>query len=147
MNSVQSTDAIVLSAARWFWWIAALSLINTALFYAGSSTNFVIGLAMTTFASMALADHVALALGVVAVTLGFYFLMGWQAQRQKAWAFYLGLVFYALDALIYVKFEDWMSVAFHAWAMFGIFKGVLRLRALASAPVPSSQADGVEVGQ
>jgi hypothetical protein len=50
------------------------------------------------------------------------------AQREQAWAFYLGLVVYALDALIYLRFQDWLPVAFHAYAIFAIFKGVARLR-------------------
>src|SRR5258706_7798546 len=88
MTTLASTDAAVLSAARWFWWIAGLSLVNTILFHSGSDTSFVVGLAMTTLASAIFKSNLPLAIGLAGVTIGFYFLMGLQAQRHKAWAFY-----------------------------------------------------------
>jgi len=54
--------------------------------------------------------------------------MGLYGMRGKAWAFYLGLFVYILDALIYVWAQDWMSVGFHALAIFFIVKGVMSLR-------------------
>jgi hypothetical protein len=53
--------------------------------------------------------------------------MGSQGARGKLWAFYVGLAVYALDALIYVSFQDWMPVAFHALAIFFIGRGALSL--------------------
>jgi len=127
-------DPIVRSGARWFWWIAGMSLLNAGLLLSGSDTNFVIGLAMTTLAGAAFADQLPVAMVLIAITVGFYFFMGLQAQRGKLWAFYAGLAVYAVDALIYARFEDWMPVGFHALAAFFIFKGVMRLRELAGAP-------------
>jgi hypothetical protein len=37
----------IVSAARWFWWIVALSIINTILLHSGSETSFVMGLGFT----------------------------------------------------------------------------------------------------
>jgi len=128
MNTNHSSDPIVLSAARWFWWIAALSLVNTGLFFGGSDTNFVIGLGLTTLSNVILAKNIAAALAAVVVTVGFYFVIGLMAQKERLWAFYVGLVVYALDALIYVKFDDWLPVAFHAFAIYSIGKGVMRIR-------------------
>jgi hypothetical protein len=127
-------DPIVRSAARWFWWIAGLSLVNAVLQVSGSDVNFVIGLAMTTLASAMVSVTKVIGLALIAITVGFYFLMGQQAQRGKLWAFYVGLAVYVVDALIYLRFEDWMSVGFHAFAIFCIFKGVMRLRELARQP-------------
>ena len=84
MNDVQSSDPEVVSAARWFWWIAALSLVNTGLFYAGSDTSFVIGLGLTTLASVFFAFNVAIAGTIIAATLAFYGWIGWVAQRGIA---------------------------------------------------------------
>lgn len=127
-------DPIVKSAARWFWWIAGLSLVNAVMFHAGSDTNFVLGLAMTTLASVMFAQLMPVAIALTAVTVGFYFAMGLYAQRGKLWAFYAGLAVYIVDALIYLKFEDWMSVGFHALAIFFIFRGLLRVRELERMP-------------
>ncbi|MFG6488524.1 hypothetical protein ACG04R_17690 [Roseateles sp. BYS78W] len=127
-------DPIIRSAARWFWWIAGLSLVNAAMFISGSETNFVLGLAMTTLASAFYAAKPALAIAGIAITVGFYFFMGLHAQRGKLWAFFVGLAVYAVDTAIYVMFEDWMSVGFHALALFFIFRGVMRVRELARLP-------------
>jgi len=128
-----AADPVIQSAARWFWWIAGLSLVNAVMFHSGSNVNFVVGLAMTTLASVAFAQNLPVALGLAGITVGFYFLMGLYAQRRALWAFYLGLAVYALDALIYVRFQDWMSVGFHALAGYFIFKGAQRTRELARA--------------
>jgi len=132
MSQVTS-DPVVRSAARWFWWIAGLSLVNMVLFYAGSQTTFVIGLAMTTIASAMSAGSLPVAIVLAGLTIAFYFAAGFYAQQQKLWAFYLGLAVNVADGLIYVSFQDWMPVAFHALAAYFIFKGIVRVRALAAA--------------
>ncbi len=129
-----TTDPVVRSAARWFWWIAGLSLVNAVMFYSGSNTNFVIGLAMTTLASAAFAGNVPLAVALAALTIAFYGVIGYYAQAPKLWAFYLGLAVYVLDALIYVYVQDWMPVAFHGLAGYFIVRGILRARALEALP-------------
>lgn len=128
-----TVDPAVQSGARWFWWIAGLSLVNTVLFHSGSDVNFVLGLGLTTLANLLFVDQVPLALALSTLTIGFYVLVGWQAAQGRLWAFYVGLVVYAADALIYVQVGDWMSVAFHAVAIFFIAKGVMRARELGSA--------------
>jgi len=128
-----AVDPVVQSAARWFWWIAGLSLVNAVMFHSGSDVNFVVGLAMTTMASVAFANNLPVAIVLAGVTIGFYFLMGLYAQRQRLWAFYLGLAVYAVDALLYAAVKDWMSVGFHVLAGFFIFKGIQRTRELQRA--------------
>jgi len=124
----EPTDPIVQSAARWFWWIAGLSLVNAVLFHSGSDATFVVGLAMTMMASIVFAQNLPVAIALAGACVGFYFLMGLYAQRRQLWAFYLGLGAYVVDALIYVMVQDWMSVAFHALAAFFIFRGIQRVR-------------------
>jgi len=135
MSESQSriTDPVVQSAARWFWWIAGLSVVNTALSHSGSDTNFVVGLGITAIADAVFAHARPIAFAIDAVAIGFFFLMGLHGARGKAWAFYVGLAVYVLDAFIYAKFGDWMPVAFHGLAIWFIAKGVLRLREPAPA--------------
>ena len=140
LNMTEPMDPVVQSAARWFWWIAGLSLVNTVMFHSGSNFNFVLGLAMTTLASAVFAQALPIAIGLAALTIGFYFVIGLYAQRGKLWAFYVGLAVYLIDALIYVAFEDWMSVGFHVLAGFFIFKGIQRVRELAKVPQPAAGA-------
>ena len=104
--------------------------MNVVLFYSGSNTSFVVGLAMTTFATVAFAGNLPVAIGLAGLTIAFYLVVGLYAQQHKLWAFYLGLAIYFLDGLIYASFQDWMSVAFHGLAAFFIFKGITRVRQL-----------------
>jgi len=127
LNTV-SGDPVVISSARWFWWIAGLSLVNTVLYYAGSNTSFVMGLALTTIVNVLFARMVALAVLATILIIGFYFVVGLYAQRGRLWAFYTGLAVYVIDALILLKFEDWMSAGFHALAIYFIVRGMMRLR-------------------
>jgi hypothetical protein len=56
----------------------------------------------------------------------------------------VGGIFYILDALIYLAFQDWLPFAFHGWALFSIWKGGTLLHRLIKAqsappPLPSSE--------
>ena len=147
MSSPVSSNPSVLSGARWFWWIAGLSLVNLFLFYAGSNTSFVVGLAMTAVASAVFTDPKVVGMVVAALIIGFYVIAGHFAQREKLWAFYVGLGFYVLDALLYMYIEDWMPVAFHAYVIFHLFKGISALRERSAVvPAPAEQAQTPEAG-
>ncbi len=64
---------------------------------------------------------IALLLDIIAA--GFYVLYGLFARKGAKWAFITGMVFYALDAVLLLAFKDWLSAAFHAYALFRIFQG------------------------
>lgn len=128
-------DPVIKSAARWFWWIAGLSLVNAIMLSSGEKTSFVVGLAMTTLALLYLKGAAALGWAFVVVLIAFYGVMGYFAMQRRQWAFYLGLAVYAVDAALYAVYEDWMPFGFHLFAGFFIAKGLLRVRALQAAPV------------
>jgi len=127
-GDVAAASPLVRASARWFWWIAGLSLVNVVLFQTGSKTSFVMGLGITAISDALFASNKPVGFVIDAIALGFLLLMGLQASRGKLWAFYLGVAVYALDALIYVGAQDWMPVAFHALAIFFIVKGAISLR-------------------
>jgi len=81
-----AASTAVVAAARWFWWIAGLSLINVVLTRSGSDTNFVLGLGVTLVADAMFAGSQAVALSIDAIAIAFFFLMGWQAQGGRLWA-------------------------------------------------------------
>ena len=68
-----SSNPLILSGARWFWWIAGLSLINTIAGISNTNVNFVMGLSMVTLANMAFASNLALVLAVSGGLIAFYF--------------------------------------------------------------------------
>ena len=131
------------NGARWFYWIAGLSLLNSVVvLLANGNWNFVIGLGATQFV-----DGVALffledlpqesallvksiALGVDAVLIGLFFLFGFLALKGKRAAFIVGIALYALDGLLFLLLQDWFGLGFHAFALFSIFGGLSALNQL-----------------
>lgn len=144
--AVETTPGVA-NGAKWFWWIAGLSLVNTVLIHSGSDTSFVVGLGFTLMADAVFQSVKAIAFAIDAVALGFFFLMGFMSLRGHFWAFIVGAVVYAGDALIYLYFQDFMSVAFHGLALFYIVKGAVALRAALKdaqqAPTEGSMATPV----
>jgi hypothetical protein len=132
--------AVMHSGARWFYWIAALSLVNSVVFWTGSTWGFAIGLAMTDAANAfgQVADAgtagIVIALIVDALIAGAFAGLGYMAQKGAQWAFIVGLVAYGLDGLLMVWATDWLSVAFHGLALYFIYRGFQACRAL---PVPA----------
>ena len=122
-----------IQGARWFWWIAGLSAVNVACDLANANVNFVLGLAFTQFAHATFQSNIAIALVIDALFIGGFYLLGLKAQQGKSWAFVLGVVVYLCDALVYVKFADWMPVAFHALALFYIGRAFMNLQAAKKA--------------
>jgi hypothetical protein len=122
-----------LRGARWFWWIAGLSAVNVACDLGHAGINFVLGLAFTQLAHVAFASNIAIALAIDALFIGGFYLVGQQAQKGRTWAFVLGGLLYLCDGLLYLEFEIWMSVAFHAFALFQIGKAFMSLQAAKKA--------------
>jgi len=146
---IAQSEPTVLSGASWFWWIAGLSVVNSVLIHSGSDTSFVIGLGFTLVVDAMLKGYLLVAVAIDAVALAIICGLGFYARKGYLWAFVTGIVLYALDALIYLAFQDWMSVAFHGLALFYLFRGAKALHAAlkeakeapaAAAPPPAVSA-------
>ena len=122
------------SGAGWFFWIAALSLINSVILLSGGDRHFVVGLGVTSVAdavARGVADQNPEVAGVAkGIAFGFSLfvaavvcLFGWLSRRPILPIFVVGMILYLLDGLIYVMFGDWMSVGFHAFVLFGMWNG------------------------
>lgn len=143
---LESLKNSIRSGANWFYWIAGLSLVNTAFQLFGSDRSFVIGLAATQFVDFfakAFAENIPRAgtlfivLGVVVDLLiaGILILFGWQAGKMRRWAFVTGMILYSGDTLLLLLVQDWMSLAFHGFALFSIGRGFLSLRKYAELEI------------
>ena len=127
------------SGASWFFWIAALSLINSLTMKFGSAWNFVIGLGITQLIdSIALSaqevtpDIVFRAL-ILFIDLGFaalFVAFGLAAQKRSLDSFEAGMVFYALDSLIFLLAFDILGILFHGIALFFLYRGWKGLKRL-----------------
>jgi hypothetical protein len=128
----------VRSSANWFFFIAGLSIINSVLFAAGSRFIFVVGLAFMQisdeFGAIVItgtAGHVV-SLLIDAVIAGLFVGLGLISRKGTAWSFIVGIAIYTLDALLLLWVTDWLSVAFHALALFFLFQGFRASRQLAA---------------
>jgi hypothetical protein len=137
----EQLEAKMRSGANWFFWIAGLSVVNTVILLMEGDRHFVVGLGITQLVNgiaLAIAKQnpetatigkaVAFVLTLLVSTVVGAFGLG--ARRGWAWIFILGMVLYLVDGLLFILFEDWMSVGFHLFALWGIFGGLRASREL-----------------
>ena len=82
-GEVALTSPAIRSAARWFWWIAGLSLVNVVMFQTGSKGSFVVGLGITALSDVLFANSKSVGFVIDAIAIGFFLWMGSQASRGK----------------------------------------------------------------
>ena len=133
------------SGAGWFYWIAALSLVNSLLFLFGSELGFPLGLLVTIFfdglgpvaveqGAPAFVKYVGLVLNIpiYAFTAAF----GFFAARGHGWAFIIGAVLYSIDTLLHLALGSVISFGIHVFALIFIIRGYLACRTLSKLPPP-----------
>ena len=127
-----NAEARLSSSASWFYWIAGLSLINTAVALFGGNVSFIFGLGITQ-----MVDGIALALvqefGNTAIMIAIiiniiialvFILFGKYAHKGYKWVFIVGMVFYTLDGLIFLIIADYLSIAFHLYVLYALYRGL-----------------------
>jgi hypothetical protein len=121
--------------ARWLYWVAAVSLINTVVAVAGQHWRFIIGLGTTQVAT-GLAVRAgrgwAPALLLDLVLIGGFVLLGYLALQGQLWALAVGFAVYALDGLIFLAGRNWIGLGFHVFVLVVIFKGLQAAQHLAA---------------
>lgn len=130
------------SGADWFFWIAALSLVNTAITHFGGDRHFVVGLGVTQIVdgvasviakdnppSQPLAVGIAVAFSVMCSATAA--LVGYMARNRWQVIFVMGMFVYLLDGLLFLLFQDWMSLGFHGFALFCMWSGFSAFQQLA----------------
>ena len=122
------------SGARWFYWIAALSLITSLIMLSGSKWGFIISLGTTTIVT-AIAAGLGNAGTVIAVVFnllasGLFVGLGVLAGKRYLWAFVVGMILFGLDTLVFVLAQDWIGIIFHVLVIYWIFTGFNACRQL-----------------
>jgi hypothetical protein len=127
------------SGANWFYWIAGLSVINSAAFVFGANFHFLAGLGLTEIADAVIsasieqgAPSLIKAFSIIfdlILVIGFA-LAGYYANKFFTFAFIAGIVVYIFDALIVLLLGDYFMAGFHAFALFFIIRGFLACRHL-----------------
>ena len=129
-----AAQAQLKSGASWFYWIAGLSLINSFIAFSGSDYGFILGLGITKIID-ALGQEIQgmgklIALGLDLIVVGLFVFFGVFANKRKTWAFVIGMVLYGLDSLFSLLVQDWLSLGFHGFALFCLFRGFRACREL-----------------
>jgi hypothetical protein len=115
------------ASSSWFIVIAGLSLVNSVLFMTGARLHFIFGLGLTQIVD-ALAHNIGstgvmldlIINGVIAAVFALF----WNfARTGQKWAWLAGMGLYVLDGLILLLFKDFLSVAFHGWALYRMSTG------------------------
>ena len=129
----------LLRGASWFFLIAAITFLNAILIlFLHQDRYYMVGLG-STFLVNALVYIVQgevgpnltlqlLALGISGVAAGLFVLFGFFARRRASWAFWVGMVLYALDGLVLLWLEEYFSLLIHGVVLFFLFRGLWALR-------------------
>jgi hypothetical protein len=127
VRTVTGVSPAVIRGASWFFWIAGLSIVNSAISVSGGSWHFIIGMGVSE-----VVDGVGSAIGSSGAAIAFVLnlfiagivvLFGVFARKGQKWAFLVGMVLYAFDGVLLLVATDFLSAAFHAYALFCIFRG------------------------
>lgn len=134
--------------SNWFFWIAGLSLVNSAINMAGIDGSFLVGLGLTQIIdgiAMAIATETgARGVTIISVTAlvldvlvaGTFVLWGVFARRYHRWAYIIGMILYALDGLLFLWVEDFLSLGFHVFALVCLYNGFKACGQLKQLQIP-----------
>ncbi len=124
-----------------FYWIAALSMINSLISTFGGGVSFVIGLGLTQFVdafvflfaeefsdSAVIFKAIGLILSILVSSV--FAILGYYGGKSQRWAFVVGMVLYGLDALLMIFFQDWIGFFFHLYFLYGLWNGLQALNQL-----------------
>jgi hypothetical protein len=137
----------------WFFWIAALSTLNSVLTWFGTGRMMLMGLGTPLlvhgfgsglaqrFGSTTVIPVLTITLEVLIIA--FFVVCGFLARRSWLGAIYAGVAVYLLDAALLAYFSIWLSVAFHGLVLYFILRTLPLHRALAKAQREKMAADAV----
>jgi len=131
-----------------FYWIAALSIINSIIALFGGGITFVIGLGITQiidgFASAFAYEIPNAAIVIKGIGLllnlliaGLFALFGVFAIKGQRWAFITGMILYGLDAILVLVFKDFLGFGFHLFFLWLLCSGLQALRQLQATLPPT----------
>jgi hypothetical protein len=134
-------DNKIRSGLNWFYWIGAMSILNSVIAATSGSISFVIGLGITQFIDgfmLALAKDIPQGGSILQiigwiinlVIAGFFILLGFLSKKRIRWLIITGMAFYALDAIIIILFRDYIAVLFHGWALFSLWGALSNMKKL-----------------
>jgi hypothetical protein len=129
------------SSLNWFYWIGAMSIINSVISAFDGGMSFVIGLGITQLIDGIMA-RIATDLGtggyivqifgwlIDLAVAGFFILLGYLARKKIKWLIITGLVLYILDGGFLLVLGAYKSALFHGLGIWGIISGLRLMKQL-----------------
>ena len=139
LSSDYSTRRKLSSGANWFYWLAALSIMNSLVVFYFGTKNSLIALGITQWVdgtSGGLSrEGFAPPMSVIGLMVNLLIALGFAgfgyfARNRHDFAFVIGMGLYVVDALLVLGLKDFFGFGFHMVALFFIFKGLLASRHL-----------------
>ena len=133
-------DRQIRSGLSWFYWVAALSFINSITYMLNMESTFVVGLGITQLidgVALGIAQEATAEIGLFIRILGYAFdlalivafvLFGIFGRKRVRWVIITGMVLYGLDTILVLAFGDWLSTLFHLLALWGIWTGLRAMK-------------------
>ncbi len=142
------------SGANWFYWVAALSLVNSIIFLFKGNVSFLAGLAVSQIADGFAANLGYFGpyfnLGLDLIIAFFVCSFGYLASHGSRTALIVGMILYAFDGVIYLLFAAYLPAAFHAFVLYRMAQGWMARRQLdelvANSPTLQQEAQAQRVG-
>jgi hypothetical protein len=127
-------ERVVKAGAGWFLTVAILSMVNSVLAMSGGHIRFIFGLGIAQFVD-ALAHQAgdtgfALDLVINGFVAGIFVVFWNFARKGQHWAFLVGMGLYVVDALVMLYLQDFLALAFHAYAVYRMYMGMSGISAL-----------------
>lgn len=122
------------SGTGFFSAIALFSIINMIIFLVGANIRFIIGLGITdlivaigkeAFQGNSTATIIVIIADIVIAA--FFFACGIFMKKQLTWVAIFGTIVYIIDGVLLFFIQDFLSLAFHGYALFYIIRGIAAL--------------------
>lgn len=116
--------------SQWFYWIAALSLLNSLIAAFGGQWRFFFGLGITQIVDAVVRElqlggaGQMLALAFDVLVAGLFALFGYLSGMKMRWAFFVGMGFYVLDAALLLLLGDYLPAAVHGYVLYRMWAAV-----------------------
>ena len=140
---VEEIQNKIKKAANWFYWIAALSIINSILnFDTPSNIGFTAALGISQIVDGFIMDlygsyHYYATIINVLISLVIA-VIGYNARKANKTAFIIGLNVYALDGILFFYYNIWINFAFHILVLYFIYQGIPAINELKKLDLDSS---------
>lgn len=114
--------------------IALFSIINMIIFLVGANIRFIIGLGITDLiAAIGMQSFQGNSTATIVVIIAdltiaaFFFACGVFLKKHVTWLPVIGAIVYIIDGALLFFIRDFLSLAFHAYALFFIIRGIAAL--------------------